>query len=134
MGFLKKFFSTPTPPVLKAVPEPNTTPPEDLEPEPVPIFYKSKKLPTTDKANPDKRILAIEAQALALGWTGNQLFLHCKRPDLRGLASIIQPEQVITTITRQYIQLERVSPTGKLEIQRFYNHNVDQPWLKKPSP
>lgn len=122
MGFLKKFF-TPLTPTLEVVPSSVTN-------------AKTRPNKFCDKSNPEaeQQILAIESQALALGWTWKQLWFNSKRPDLRGLASDIQKDQIITQVTRQYIQLERISPTGKLEVQRFYNHAVDQPWLQECSP
>lgn len=134
MGFLKKFFQPPNPVTLEVVPKP-----QQKETKPAPVSFPQKSLlqiepPENTALKPDERVLAIETHAMALGWTWDQLWKDTKRPDLRGLAAILQKDQVITSVTPQYIQLERIGSTGKLEIQRFYNHNTDQPWLRRGSP
>lgn len=131
MGFLKKFFQTASQTQLELVPKAKQLP--------VVCANESLKKPQTAKTElskhaQDERINTIEAQALFLGWTWEQLWRQSNRYDHKGLASMIKPGQSISAVTLQYIQLESTSPTGKLEIQRFYNHETDQPWLKRNSP
>ena len=132
MGFLKKFFHAPTPGILEVAPRPEITQPEraTVSLHKTPLPQETQHIPAAVK--PDERISAIEAHALSLGWTWDQLWQKSKRPDRKGLAALIKTSQIISTVTPQYIQLESVNPTGKLEIQRFYNHPRDQPWLKQP--
>ena len=127
MGFLKKFFQVPSLAILEVMPKPQP------KPSPIAIPLETKGLYKPNLLKPDERILAIETLALSLGWTWDQLWKESKRRDLRGLVSIIQKDQTITAITPQYIQLEKTSHTGKPEIQRFYNHNTHQPWLRRGS-
>lgn len=134
MGFLKKFFQTTKPTILELVPEPQARQPQ-IPPLSLPTKYLvQKELQKPNTSKPDGRVSMIEAHALSLGWTRDQLWKETSRRDLKGLASIIQADHTITAITPHFIQLERTSLTGRLEIQRFYNHNTDQPWLKRNSP
>lgn len=76
----------------------------------------------------DPRIKAIEPEALAAGWTYEQLWntslLWCDK----GLAGIINPKQAITQVTPQAIRLEEVNDNGSIVVQHFYNDRVKQPW------
>jgi hypothetical protein len=129
MGFLKKFFQTSNPNILEVVPKQQPKQ-QELSTLSLPI----EPLPQQELLKPNKKVLAIETEAMSLGWTWGQLWQESRCPDLKGLATIIHKEQNITNVTHQYIQLERISPTGKLEIQRFYNQKVEQPWIKRNSP
>ena len=80
----------------------------------------------------DPRIKAIEAEALAAGWTHEQLWnmspLWCDK----GLAGIINPKQTITRVTPQAIRLEEVNDNGSIAVKHFYNDRVQQPWITTP--
>lgn len=76
----------------------------------------------------DPRITAIEPEAIAAGWTHEQLWnvtpLWCDK----GLADIIQPTQRITSVTPQAIRLEETGHNGETTVQHFYNNRVQQLW------
>ena len=81
---------------------------------------------------PTALVDAIRDPALALGWTLEALYC---RPDGRrtsigsGLVWFLRPDWRIGKVTRQWIEL--LGPEPLAVRQRFYNPDVDQPWLKK---
>ena len=80
------------------------------------------------------KIDAIRDQALALGWRESQLYQNpgrfrfpCGRDD--GLVCFLEDDQRIGEVTRQSIEI--LGPPPQETRLRFYNPDVDQPWLKK---
>ena len=100
--------------------------------------------PTPSKASPEAERIARAAQlvdvirdeALALGWTTASLYF-CKGYERRpigpryGLVCYIGQEQRIGEVTRQSIEL--VGPAPGETRMRFYNPDVEQPWIVMPS-
>jgi len=76
-----------------------------------------------------EKVDAVCDRATALGWTRDQLY----RTDgiaYRdwGLVRFLDPDDEIGEITLQHIEIKN-SKTGKSLY--FYNHRVDQPWMRK---
>lgn len=75
---------------------------------------------------------AIRDQALALGWTDESLYgtdgstrpAHARKS---GLVGFLKPRDQIGEVTPHSIEIVR--PNGVR--QRFYNPNVEQPWIKR---
>jgi len=67
----------------------------------------------------DLRITAIEPDALAAGWTHEQLWNTSQLWCDKGLVGIIQPNQRITIVTAQAIRLEETGHNGETTIQHF---------------
>jgi len=109
-------------------------PDEDEPPKPT--------VPAVPRSNPEAERLgrarelvdAIRDQALALGWTTESLYFsdgYERRPFAAkyGLVCYIHSRDRIGEVTRQSIELIGPSP---LEVRsRFYNPDVEQPWIKK---
>jgi hypothetical protein len=78
------------------------------------------------------KVDAIRDKALALGWTENGLYQTKGRfrfpcgQDF-GLVCFLEKVENIGEVTKQYIEIIR--PSGVR--QRFYNRDVDQPWITK---
>jgi len=75
----------------------------------------------------------IRDQALALGWTMESLYgtgssTRALFGNACGLASLLKPAHRIGEVTRQSIEI--ILPSGAR--QRFYNPDVEQPWIQKP--
>lgn len=100
--------------------------------------------PTPSKASPAAERIArarqlvdvIRDQALALGWATASLYF-CEGYERRpigpryGLVCYIGQEQRIGEVTRESIEL--VGPPPSQTRMRFYNPDVDQPWIVMPS-
>ena len=86
--------------------------------------------PVSSPETPETKIRAIEEQAFRLGWTSEQLWNVCKRPDRRGLIWCLKPDQNIIEVTERYIELQR-SSNGRTETHRFYNMSAGQPWIQR---
>lgn len=76
----------------------------------------------------------IRDQALALGWTHERLYFsdgYDRRPLAAGygLVCYVGTEERIGEVTRQSIELIGPTPTGARS--RFYNSDVEQPWVKR---
>jgi len=72
---------------------------------------------------------AIRDKALAAGWTMNQLYRNVGIAHRDwGLVCYIGPEDRIGEIASQYIEIVSSTRSG-IHSLRFYNHEVDQPWL-----
>lgn len=76
----------------------------------------------------------IRDQALALGWTMESLYFcegYERRPFAAryGAACYIGAEHRIGEVTRQSIEL--IGPPPMETRSRFYNPDVDQPWIKR---
>jgi hypothetical protein len=98
--------------------------------EPTPRAHKS----AADAISPEAIALldSISEQALSLGWKrqrlyaagGNRIF-----DPQRGLACFLKPGDRIGDVTRHSIEIIGPPP---LEVrQRFYNPDVDQPWVRR---
>jgi hypothetical protein len=120
-----------------------TISPESYRP-PLPDEYESPKpaAPIVPRPNPEAERLArarqlvdgIRDQALALGWTMDSLYFSEgfeRRPigPRYGLVCYIHVQDRIGEVARQSIELIGAPP---LETRsRFYNPDVDQPWIRK---
>ena len=76
------------------------------------------------------KVDAIREQAMALGWSEAQLYQNRGRYSFPcgqdyGLVCFLHGNDRVGEITRQFIEI--VSPRGSR--LRFYNLNVEQPWL-----
>ena len=88
-------------------------------------FVESETVATTN----DPRIMAIEADAWALGWTHDQLWTQTAFWPEKGLVDILRPNQVITAVTASAIRLEETNDQGEVVVQHFYNPKAPQPWV-----
>jgi hypothetical protein len=102
--------------------------------EPIP----SKPSPEVERIARAKQLVdEIRDQALALGWTMESLYFcegYERRPFAAryGVACYIGGEHRIGEVTRQSIEL--IGPPPMETRSRFYNPDVDQPWIiRKPS-
>jgi hypothetical protein len=102
--------------------------------EPIP----SKPSPEAERIARAKQLVdEIRDQALALGWTMESLYFcegYERRPFAAryGVAGYIGGEHRIGEVTRQSIEL--IGPPPMETRSRFYNPDVDQPWIiRKPS-
>ena len=80
------------------------------------------------------KVDAIRDQALSLGWSEAQLYRNRGRFRFPcgqdyGLVCFLEDDKRIGEVTRQSIEIVGVPP--KENRLRFYNPDVDQPWLKK---
>jgi hypothetical protein len=101
--------------------------------EPIP----SKPSPETERIARAKQLVdEIRDQALALGWTMESLYFcegYERRPLARfGVACYIGGEHRIGAVTRQSIEL--IGPSPMETRSRFYNPDVDQPWIVRINP
>jgi hypothetical protein len=74
----------------------------------------------------------IRDQALALGWTVESLYgtgnsTRALFGKAWGLAGLLKPTHRIGEVTRQSIEI--ILPNGVR--QRFYNLDVEQPWIRR---
>ncbi|MBZ5627108.1 MAG: hypothetical protein LAQ69_51805 [Acidobacteriia bacterium] len=78
---------------------------------------------------------AICERALALGWKRERLY-GTGRGRLfsqdRGLVSLLRPGDQVGEVTLQSIEIIGAPPTEVR--QRFYNPDVDQPWIRRTRP
>ena len=99
--------------------------------EPIP----SKPSPETERIARAKQLVdEIRDQALALEWTMESLYFcegYERRPFAAryGAACYIGAEHRIGEVTRQSIEL--IGPPPMETRSRFYNPDVDQPWIKR---
>lgn len=75
---------------------------------------------------------AIRDRALALGWTQESLYgtrgsMRALFGKARGLANLLKATDRIGEVTRQSIEI--ILPNGVR--QRFYNPDVEQPWIRR---
>ena len=102
--------------------------------EPIP----SKPSPETERIARAKQLVdEIRDQALALGWTMESLYFsdgYERRPIAAryGVACYIGGEHRIGEVTRQSIEL--IGPSPIETRSRFYNPDVDQPWIVRINP
>jgi hypothetical protein len=78
---------------------------------------------------------SIRDKALAAGWSINQLYRNVGI-DYRdwGLVCCLGPSETIGEITGQYIEIVLNSQSAPPRSLRFYNNDVEQPWLKAKTP
>lgn len=81
-----------------------------------------------------KLVDAIRNQALALGWTLERLYQHegfHKRPFAgdNGLVCYVGMQDRIGEVTREAIEI--IGPPPRETRLRFYNPDVDQPWIRR---
>ena len=102
--------------------------------EPIP----SKPSPEAERIARAKQLVdEIRDQALALGWTMESLYF-CEGYERRplaaryGVACYIGGEHRIGEVTRQSIEL--IGPSPIETRSRFYNPDVDQPWIVRINP
>ena len=104
-------------------------PEDDRPPSPMPPSRKSG----VDHVSRDAIVLvdAISEQAFALGWKRERLYGTGKGAfdPQRGLVCLLKPGDRIGEVTRQSIEI--ILPPPSEVRHRFYNPDVDQPWLKK---
>lgn len=77
---------------------------------------------------------AISERALALGWKRERLYASGKGTfdPCRGLVCYLKPGDRIGEVTAQSIEIIHRLPS---EVRhRFYNPDVDQPWIKRIAP
>lgn len=81
------------------------------------------------------KVDAIRDQALVLGW--NEARLYQNRGRLRfpfggdyGLVCFVGEDKRISEVTKQHIEILVGSPPRESRL-RFYNPDVDQPWLSR---
>lgn len=96
---------------------------------PVPGVRKS----AADDISPEAMALvnSISEQALSLGWKRQRLYAAGSRvfaPD-RGLVCFLKPGDRIGEVTLHSIEI--IHPLPSEVRHRFYNPDVDQPWVKK---
>ena len=108
--------------------------PEDDGPRvPVPPGRKSG----SDRIAPEVTAMvdAIREQALVLGWQYERLYAvgnHSIFDPRRGLICFLKVGDRIGEVTRQSIEM--IGPPPNEVRQRFYNPDVDQPWIKRIEP
>jgi hypothetical protein len=104
--------------------------PEDDQPQaPLPRAPKS----AGDHVSPEvvAMVDTIAKQALALGWKHERLYAAGRGifDPQRGLVRYLKPDDVIGEVTAQSIEI--IQPPPAAVRQRFYNPDVEQPWIKK---
>ena len=101
------------------------------------LFPKDGELPFAEKVLPSAvaKVDAIRDQALALGW--NEAQLYQTRGRFRfpfgsdyGLVCFIGYDKRVGEVTKQHIEIVVGSPPRESRL-RFYNPDVDQPWLSR---
>ena len=84
------------------------------------------------RAGAEVAVEAIRDQALALGWTHERLYGRpaSDQPGQRGdlVTALLRPGTRIGEVTRQWIEI--IGPPPYENILRFYNPDVEQPWVK----
>ena len=99
---------------------------------PVSVLRVGKSAADTISPEAIPLVDAISEQALSLGWKRERLYgvgssgIFDPR---RGLVCFLKPVDRIGEVTLQSIEIIGPSPNG--ERQRFYNPDVDQPWIRR---
>ena len=109
------------------------TPEDDGPRVPMPQGRKSG----SDRITPEALAMvdAIRERALALGWQHERLYgvgNHGIFDPWRGLICFLKAGDRIGDVTRQSIEI--IGPPPNEVRQRFYNPDVDQPWIKRIEP
>ena len=95
-------------------------------------LLKAGKFSINDVArNAVSTVSGIEGKALSVGWTLEQLWHigNGKRYDNKGLVYFFQVNYTIGEITTQYIEIKHDDIHKGTVTHKYYNKNVDQPWL-----
>lgn len=107
-----------------------STSPVDLH-----LFPEDGNHPFTEKVLPAAvaKVDAIRDQALALGWSEARLYQSRGRFRFPcggdyGLVCFIREDQRVGEVTKQHIEILVVSPPRESRL-RFYNPDVNQPWM-----
>jgi hypothetical protein len=112
---------------------------DEAEPPPAPphAYPVEGDCPATQSVSPAAiaKVNAISDQALALGWSEAQLYQnrgHYSFPYGQdyGLVCFLDDGEEVGEVTRQSIEI--INARGNR--LRFYNHAVDQPWLRHERP
>ena len=114
-----------SPPTVKEPEEPSPPPPHLYPTDGDWRFTEPVSAETVAKVD------AIRDRALALGWSEAQLYQNRGRYSFPcgqdyGLVCFVHGDDQVGGITRQSIEIINARGTRL----RFYNHNVDQPWLR----
>jgi len=130
------------PPVLETFGRDDPPPPVQTKPEKKPpatpqyFFPKEGDWRFTRKVPPSAvaKVDAVRDQALSLGWSEVKLYQNRGRFRFPcgqdyGLVCFLDENERIGEVTRQYIEI--IGPPPRENRLRFYNPDVDQPWLKK---
>lgn len=77
---------------------------------------------------------AIQEKAIAFGWKAERLYAAGRRGigSNRGLVSYLRPSDRIGEVTRYSIEIIGSPPMNVR--QRFYNPDVEQPWVRRKCP
>ena len=106
--------------------------PEQWEPVKAPASQVQRSTEADRLARARALVDAVRDQALALGWTHERLYGRpaSDQPGQRGdlVTALLRPGTRIGQITRQWIEI--ISPPPHENTLRFYNPDVEQPWVK----
>lgn len=108
--------------------------PEEWEPIKAPSVPVQRRAESERLARARALVDEIRDQALALGWSESRLYAcqsydrHSIRADY-GLVCYIGVDQRIGEVTRQSIEL--IGPPPRETRTRFYNPDVEQPWVQR---
>ena len=93
-----------------------------------PITPRATQAPATASPEALAMVDAIREQSLGLGWKQERLYTAGKPLNpLCGLAAYLNAGDRIGEVTREAIEI--ILPSGVH--QRFYNHDVEQPWVRR---
>ena len=100
------------------------------------FFPKDGDLPFTQKVSRASvaKVDAIKETALSLGWSVARLYRNRSRlcfpvGQEYGLVCFLDRFATIGVVTRQFIEI--VKPSYRTHNLRFYNPDVEQPWIKR---
>ena len=109
--------------------------PPAAEPDKPPNSPVKRNADASGSAESIAMVDAICVRALALGWKRERLYgtgHHRLLSQDRGLVSFLRPGDWIGEVTLQSIEI--VGPPPSEVRQRFYNPDVDQPWMRRTRP
>ncbi len=85
------------------------------------------------RAGAETAVDAIRDKALALGWTHERLYVRpaSDQPGPRGdlVMALLRPGTRIGQVARQWIEI--IGPPPHENVLRFYNPDVEQPWIRR---
>lgn len=93
---------------------------------------ESETLKLSPLLSPETKVKAVEKKALNLGWTKDQLWkvpANVRNYKEKGLICSIKTNTTIGEVTAKFIEIV-IKTTNRSVVQKFYNLNVDQSWLK----
>ncbi|MBX9601422.1 MAG: hypothetical protein K2X35_10465 [Bryobacteraceae bacterium] len=111
--------------------------PEEWEPVKTPAVPVQRRAESERLARARALVDEIRDQALRLGWSESRLYA-CQGDDRHpiraeyGLICYIGVDQRIGEVTRQSIEL--IGPPPRETRTRFYNPDVEQPWIRRTRP